>query len=389
MPTFSLQNRYDVIIIGAGSVGVPTALALGQAGLKVLVLEQLASVGQASNKHAIGGIRATHSDPAKIYLCTRSLDHFSHWEERYGDDIEWYKGGYSFVAYREQEKKTLFSLLNIQKSYGLNISWLEKDQIMKIIPDLNPQELLGGTYSPDDGSASPLRAAYAFYKQAVQSNVTFQFQEPIQQILVNNHHVVGVKTTKDEYYSDYVINAAGSWAADFGQSTNIEIPVKPDAHEAGVTEPVGRMFDPMVVDIRPREGSSNFYFYQHANGKIIFCITPNPQIWGNLVQETSDFLPLAARRLIEIMPKLCNIRVRRTWRGTYPMTPDGSPILGEVDGLQGYLLAVGMCGQGFMLGPGVGEVLCHHILGNLSDDEKNTLKALSLYRDFGNVEKLK
>ena len=109
-------HNFDVIIVGAGSIGTPSALFLAKAGLKVLVIDQLPSVGQASNKHAIGGIRATHSDPAKIYLCSRSLEHFSRWQEVYGDDIEWYKGGYSFVAYRNQEVSTLKDLLTIQKA---------------------------------------------------------------------------------------------------------------------------------------------------------------------------------------------------------------------------------------------------------------------------------
>jgi len=169
----------------------------------------------------------------------------------------------------------------------------------------------------------------------------------------------------------------------------IEIPVKPDAHEAGITEAVNHMFDPMVVDIRPRSLSSNFYFYQHPTGKIIFCITPNPQIWGENTLSTSEFLPLAAKRLIEIMPKLKNIRVRRTWRGTYPMTPDGSPILGKVKDLEGYLLAVGMCGQGFMLGPGVGELMANLVTEQLCEIERETLNSLSLYRQFASTEQLK
>ena len=67
----------DVIIIGAGSVGVPAALAMAQAGLKVVVLERFASQGQGSNKAAIGGVRATHSDPAKIRLCPVSYTHLT------------------------------------------------------------------------------------------------------------------------------------------------------------------------------------------------------------------------------------------------------------------------------------------------------------------------
>ncbi|HRT32720.1 MAG TPA: FAD-dependent oxidoreductase, partial [Anaerolineae bacterium] len=114
------HHNYDVIIIGAGSVGTPTALWMAQAGLKVVVLERLPSQGQGSNKAAIGGIRATHSDPAKIRLCLRTLDIVRNWQETYGHALEWTQGGYAFVAYREQEERTLKALLKIQKAYGLN-----------------------------------------------------------------------------------------------------------------------------------------------------------------------------------------------------------------------------------------------------------------------------
>ena len=169
----------------------------------------------------------------------------------------------------------------------------------------------------------------------------------------------------------------------------LDLPVRPDAHEAGITEAVQPMFSPMIVDIRSRPGSSNFYFYQHPSGKIIFCVTPNPQIWGYLDQDTSAFLPLASKRLIETMPKLANCRVRRTWRGTYPMTPDGNPILGEVEGIEGFLLATGACGQGVMLGPGVGQLMTHLIPGNLSEQERQCLYSMRLDRDWTSMEKLK
>ena len=101
-----------------------------EAGFKTLVVEQFASVGQGSNKSAIGGIRATHSDPAKIQLCQKSIEIFSTWQERYGDDIEWVSGGYCFVAYRATEEQTLRDLLVIQHRYGLNIDWLDKKELM-------------------------------------------------------------------------------------------------------------------------------------------------------------------------------------------------------------------------------------------------------------------
>jgi len=110
--------QYDVIVIGAGSVGVPIALSCGRLGLKTMVIDRRPSPGQGENKHAIGGIRATHSDPAKIIACHRSLEIFSSWEERCGDNIEWIQGGYVFPVYRPEEETLLKSYLPIQKNTG-------------------------------------------------------------------------------------------------------------------------------------------------------------------------------------------------------------------------------------------------------------------------------
>lgn len=382
-------HNYDVIIIGAGSVGTPTALFLAQKGYKVLVVDRNPSPGQSSNKRAIGGLRATHSDPAKIKLCLRSLKIFSTWQETYGDDIEWYQGGYCFVAYREEEEKILKEVIPLQKRYGLNIDWLEAEELRKLIPDLNPKGLRGGTFSPGDGHASPLLAIEAFYRQAKKAGAQFKFQEKVTGLTIEGGKIKGVVTDKGSYGAEVVINAAGAWAAEIARMAGMDVPVKPDSHEAAVTEPVQRFFEPMIVDIRPIKGSANYYFYQHATGQIIFCITPSPSIWGFDERETSEFLPMVSRRMIELMPRLKNIRVRRTWRGLYPMTPDGFPIVGWSREVQGFLLAVGMCGQGFMLGPGVAELLTRLISGKPGPDDEEILSYLSPYRKFVSEEKLK
>jgi sarcosine oxidase subunit beta len=380
---------YDVIIIGAGSVGLPTALFMAQAGLKPLVIDQFASPGQGSNKAAIGGIRATHSAPSKIRLGLKSLEVFSTWEETYGDDIEWYQGGYSFVAYSEREERALKDLLKVQQAYGLDIRWLDRDDLLEVIPDLQPEHLLGGTYSPGDGSASPLLTAHAFYTRARERGVEFRFRERVTGIIRRRGKVVGVRTDQGGYATETVINAAGPWARAVAQMSGLDAPVAPDSHEAGITEPVARFVEPMVVDIRPAEGSKNYYFYQHGSGAIVFCITPEPPIVGTDRRETSEFLPMIAPRMVGLMPKLANIRVRRTWRGLYPMTPDGFPIIGRVRELAGYIYAVGMCGQGYMLGPGVGSLLSRMVQEELTPEDEETLEELSPYREFGGEEKLK
>jgi sarcosine oxidase subunit beta len=90
-----------------------------------------------------------------------------------------------------------------------------------------------------------------------------------------------------------------------------------------------------------------------------------------------------------MMPRLANLRVRRTWRGLYPMTPDGFPIIGWSQEVQGLLVAVGMCGQGLMLGPGVAELVTRMIQNDLTTSDHEILEILSPYREFVGQEKLK
>lgn len=383
------ENVFDAIVIGAGSIGTPAALNLARAGVRTLVLDSNASVGQGSNKHAIGGLRATHSDPAKIRLCLRSLEIIAGWKEATGFDVEWKKGGYAFAAYREAEERILRDLLAVQKTYGLNIDWYDKTGLLEIIPDLNPDGLIGGTFCPDDGHASPLLAGHSFFVQAKAAGAEFRFNENVIGLTLEGSRIRGVRTDRGEYHAPVVINAAGARAAEVARFAGIEVPVRPDSHEGAVTEPVAPFLGPMVVDIHPIEGSANYYFYQHATGQVIFCITPGPSLWGFDTRETGSFLPQVARRMIGIMPRLKNIRVRRTWRGLYPMTPDGAPLIGWTKEVEGFLLAVGMCGQGFMIGPGLGELLARLVTGSLLVADAQVLDILSPDREFKGMEKLK
>jgi sarcosine oxidase subunit beta len=71
------------------------------------------------------------------------------------------------------------------------------------------------------------------------------------------------------------------------------------------------------------------------------------------------------------------------------MTPDGSPIVGKVKEVDGYINAVGMCGQGFMLGPGLATLLVRLVQDELTEDDKEVLEKFSAYREFAGMEKLK
>ena len=386
-------RSYDAIVIGAGSVGLPIAYYLTLEGLEVLVIESNPSVGQGENKAAIGGVRATHSDPAKITLCLQSLEFYSTFEEKTGIDLGWVPGGYSFPVYREAEENILKGLLSIQKSHGLDIDWYGPDDIKKLVPGINEKDLRGGTFSPGDGQVSPLKYAAALWKVSKDRGCEYRFSEPVTALVKKGGRIASVKTTKGTYHANVVVNAAGAYGKQIGAMAGIEIPVTPDCHEAGISAPMERFFDPLIVDIRPGpEGKTkNFYFGQNDRGQVIFCYTPIVPIWGTNRENTSEFMPVLARRMIELIPRLRNMLIRRTWRGLYPMTPDGIIILDRVRETDGLYLAVGMCGQGFMLGPGVGLNMANFILRGEPVIPREVWDSISFYRDFhaGRKEALK
>ncbi len=357
------MSDYDVIIIGAGSVGVPTSYFLAKEGMRVLCLEKNASAGQGENKAAIGGVRATHSDPSKIKTCQESLKIFSTWKENTGTDIGWKEGGYCFPVYREQDAAMMQAILPIQKKFELNIDWVGDDELSKVVPGINRNGLLGGTYSPDDGQVSPLMAIESFTHEARKLGVEFRFRESVQELAMEGNAVTGVKTNKGSYTASAVVNAAGAKGTQISRMAGLNIPIVPDSHEAGITSPVKRFLDPLGVDIRPGpEGKTkNFYFGQVESGQIIFCYTPLDPIVGEDKRATSEFMPILARRLVDLIPRMKGLTIRRLWRGLYPMTPDGVPIVGKSK-VEGFYLGIGMCGQGFMMGPGIGANLANLII---------------------------
>lgn len=382
------MKSYDAAIIGAGSVGVPLSWYLAQKGLKTVIFDKMPSAGRGQNRAAIGGIRATHSDPAKIKICQKTIDVVKNMNSEFGMDVDWIAGGYLYPVYNEEHERALKTLLKTQKKFNLNIDWISPDEIEHIAPGINRSNLRGGTFSPEDGSASPLKLIEAFLMLAKESGAEFHFNEEVVSMKLNGGRIERIITDKDSYSAGIIIDASGANAGDTGKMAGLEIPVYPDSHEAGITEPVQRFFEPMIVDIRPDDQSANYYFYQNVEGQVVFCITPQPKIPGMDIDNTSEFLPLVIKRMVGLYPRLRNLRVRRTWRGLYPMTPDGFPIVGYTKEIKNLILAVGMCGQGFMIGPGLGAILAE-IIVDKTDKYNDILDQLTLYRSFTGDELLK
>ena len=220
--------------------------------------------------------------------------------------------------------------MKVQHSFGLNIRWVDGKEYEELVPGINTDGLLGSSYSPEDGSCSPLLFSSSVYFHALKAGVEFRFGETVTELTLQNDRIISCKTNKDQYTANIYVSAAGSYAREIGALVHSEIQVFPDNHEAGITEPVARFFGPMIVDMRSGL-IIQLYFYQNHEGQVVFCYTPEPAILGVENLSTSQFLTHCSKRLLEVYPRLKYLKVRRTWRGQYPMTPDGFPIIGYKD----------------------------------------------------------
>jgi sarcosine oxidase subunit beta len=378
---------HDVVIIGAGSAGLPLAYYLGSLHTDVLVIEKNPSPGQGENKAAIGGVRASHSEPVKILAAKRSIEILKEMEKEH--DIEFKKGGYLFLARDETTLGALKRTGDILQRFGVFSSILKPEDLGQVVSGINRSLYKGGLFSPDDINVSPLKTAYRFYLKARDRGVRFQFDEQVTGFESRGNRVLSVKTKKREYSAASFVLANGAGVAETGRMLGIEVPVHPDSHEAGISALYRQAIGPMIVDTSPDGDrvSRTFYFTQNGAGALIFCYTPYSSLYGT--HTTSQFGTAIARRIIETIPALGNVYVRRTWRGYYPNTPDGVPIADRAGAYENLYILGGMCGQGVMLGPGLAESFARFVVFSSPLLPDEYWKTLSFNRAYDSEELLR
>ncbi len=113
---------------------------------------------------------------------------------------------------------------------------------------------------------------------------------------------------------------------------DVSLPNWPHRHEICSTEPLKPFLRPLVAEL-----ATGLYFSQSMRGEIVGGIS-NEQVPEGISQESSLlFLAKYARALTQAVPRLGSVRVLRQWAGCYDLTPDGNPIVGPVDQLDGFL----------------------------------------------------
>jgi len=374
-----MNNTYDIAVIGGGIIGLSTAYYLSKENIRVCVIEKK-YIGAGSTGRCIGGIRQQFSTSASIKIMKESLRLFSEMEEEFGFSVDFYQGGYLFLAYDKDYLNTFKKNVNVQKKEGLNVSLVYKDEIKNIVPYLNFEGVLGGAYCPNDAQAYPFYVLKGYSEQFKKNKGDFFIREEVIDIKKEKTFKLKLNTGKI-IEAGKVIIAAGPWSRKIGEMLGLNLPLFPERHEALVTERMPKLFEPMIVDYR-KDGC---YFVQREDGQVIGCYTPHPNVPGIREDASFDFLPSMSWRMSRLVPSLKNSSILRQWAGCYTMTPDGNPITDETE-IRDLYVASGMSGHGFMFGPAIGKHFSSFVLNNKWDMD---FSEFLISRNFESKESMK
>ncbi|MEO0071544.1 MAG: FAD-binding oxidoreductase [candidate division WOR-3 bacterium] len=377
-----MKKTADAIVIGGGIIGAATGYYLSKKGLRVFLLERNFPCSGSTGR-CIGGIRAQFTHDLTIRVMLKSIKMFQELDKELNRDIEWYAGGYLFLAFDEERKRAFLQAIEIQRRYGLKVEFISPDECCRIVPGLASEGLLGGAWCPTDGQANPFKVTYGYLEEMKRLKSKVFVYTEVKKINVKNSRVISVVTNKgEEIFAPVIVNAAGPWAKEIGRLANVNVPVEPDRHEALVTEAVERCLEPMLVDYR-KDGC---YFVQHyKTGHFLGCYTPVPIVSGHRTDASDEFITEMPRRMVRLLPKLASVKVLRQWAGSYEMTPDGNPICGPTP-VEGFYVSAGMSGHGFMFGPALGDLLAEMITTGRSSID---ISEFRLDRSFAKSEVMK
>ena len=230
---------------------------------------------------------------------------------------------------------------------------------------MDETQIVGATFCQKDGHLNPFNTTEAFAKAAERLGVKILKKTKVTGIDVKNDKIVGVETTAGYISTPLVINAAGGWAQEVGRMAGVDLPLYSERHQILVTEPVERIQDPCTWPSR-----SIFISSKHPTVHLSWAAATRRQE----SERTSSwqFLHEMINTCTTLLPPLRKLNLVRQWAGLYNMTEDAQPIYGKVDNVEGFWLACGYSGHGFMLAPATGILLTEMILGEpLSIDITN------------------
>ena len=355
-----MRNTADAVIIGGGIIGTAIAFYLAREKYgQVVLLDKEQFLGSWSTSKAAGGIRAQFASKINVEMSMLSEKLFCRFKEDTGSDALYDQVGYMFLLTQESDVASFTKAVELQRSLGLDVQLLKRDEIAQYAPHVRTDDVLLATFCKDDGLADPHEFLSGYEHAARKMGVEISLETEVIGLDIEGGKITAVKTNKGVITCPTVINATGAFAAQIGKMVGADVKVEPIRRQCVTTGPLDfiKPYFPMVVDV-----ASGLYCHKESKGLLLGWADKNVQPSFDISVDP-EYTDSILERALDRMPQLETAEVANQWAGLYETTPDHRAILGWEPAVEGLFHAVGFSGHGLMHAPAAGVVTADILSG--------------------------
>jgi glycine/D-amino acid oxidase-like deaminating enzyme len=371
----------DVVVIGAGALGLSAALHCALAGRSVVVVERWTAGSQASGR-AAGLFKSVQADELRTRLARRSIGKAVSFAEWAGVPLEVARPGSFLIARTGQHRDYLRRELTQSRRWGADVREASPAQLAGGLSYHRPGGDEFALWCPEDVYIEePLGLVRAYLDACRRHGAVLLENEPVTGITRMHGRVTGVETAERSIAAPVVVDAAGGWVRQVANLAGAWVPLAPVRHQLLITaptpdvdpaDPIARVVDAAVY-LRPARGGLMVGGFEADPLPVDPRARPASFSTDDVPLDLGILRALAALVAAEV-PAAGSAPVADHRGGLFTMSPDGRFVVGPVLDLPGLWVASGCNGSGFSSSPALGEALADWIA---SGDAPPGVEALS------------
>jgi sarcosine dehydrogenase len=365
----ALPAQADVVVIGGGIIGCSTAYHLARDHkANVVVLEQN-KITSGSTWHAAGLVGQLRSSASITQVLKYSVELYKNLEAETGLQTGWKMTGCLRLATNEDRWTEYKRLATTAQSFGMDMHLLSSAEVKKMWPLMETSDLVGASYLPTDGQASPSDITQSLAKGARMHGAKFVEGVRVTGFEIVDGRVLAVNTNHGTIKCDRVVNCGGMWARQIGAMAVVNVPLQPVKHQYVITEKLdGLSSDAATI----RDPDRRTYFKEEVGGLVFGGYEPDPisctqedvpeTFEFQLFEDDWDHFEQHMGQALERIPDLAKIGIKKMINGPESFTPDGNFILGAAPELKNFYVGAGFNAFGIAAGGGAGWVLADWVM---------------------------
>jgi sarcosine oxidase, subunit beta len=356
-----------VCVIGAGAIGLSSALQLALRGCEVTVIDTR-HVAAGSSGLSVGIVETQYLERLDIELRVRAMRTFT-WLER-EHELRIVRNGYLRLGHDDASQMAFERSVEIQRELGVrDAEVLDRVEVARLVPEMRTDDLKAGLFGRGDGFIDGHLYCGLLAEMAALAGARLLPATELQGAEPLTGGGLLLKTSGDEIECDLTVDAAGPWAGKVARLLGCELGLAPQRHQACMVNlPHELQYTmPSVMDYTPGSGERGLYFRHEASGRLIAGLhgeeasahSADPDSYVHQADE--EFLEELAGKLSSRLPGLAAATLSGGWAGLYPVSITGRPLVGPVPGLP-VIVAGGAGGSGIQLSPVIGELVTDWVI---------------------------